>query len=182
MPTATSLRTVLNLGCGNTPLPEVRFPPSEWREIRVDASPSVNVDVVADITALPFGDGSADGVCCLACLEHVPEGLVGAVLGEIHRVLRPGGELLLAVPDLRAIAQAIVDGQLVDVVEHAPSGPIRPLDMLYGHAGYATLDPLMSHRTGFTAETLANWLRTVGFEGEMGHAGRWLLCVDVRKT
>lgn len=71
---------------------------------------------------------------------------------------------------------------MTDVVEHTPAGPIRPLDLLYGHAGYATANPLMSHRTGFTVETLSSWLGAFGFAGKMGRASNWVLWVDARKS
>jgi SAM-dependent methyltransferase len=45
--------------------------------------------LVADATALPFEDGSMDGVLCSNMLEHTPD--AKAVVAEIARVLRPGG-------------------------------------------------------------------------------------------
>jgi len=55
-----------------------------------------NVDVDGDIQALPFTSGAADGVLCIEVLEHVPN--PGAAIGEVHRVLRKGGQLLLTTP------------------------------------------------------------------------------------
>jgi ubiquinone/menaquinone biosynthesis C-methylase UbiE len=49
--------------------------------------------VVADVTSLPFADGSFDGITCGYVLEHVPEPEKG--LSEMARVLRTGGRLLL---------------------------------------------------------------------------------------
>ncbi len=49
---------------------------------------------------LPFADGSFDGVSCMHVLEHVAA--PDALLAEVHRVLRPGGHLLAAVPNGRA--------------------------------------------------------------------------------
>ena len=45
--------------------------------------------VIADATALPFEEGSVDGVLCSNMLEHTPD--AEAVVAEIARVLRPGG-------------------------------------------------------------------------------------------
>jgi ubiquinone/menaquinone biosynthesis C-methylase UbiE len=47
--------------------------------------------------ALPFQDGSFDLVTCQTLLIHVPD--VAAVVGEMLRVLRPGGLLLVAEPN-----------------------------------------------------------------------------------
>jgi ubiquinone/menaquinone biosynthesis C-methylase UbiE len=49
--------------------------------------------VVADVTALPFADGSFDGITCGYVLEHVPEPERG--LSELSRVLAKGGRMLL---------------------------------------------------------------------------------------
>jgi ubiquinone/menaquinone biosynthesis C-methylase UbiE len=49
--------------------------------------------VVADVTALPFADGSFDGITCGYVLEHVPDPERG--LSELSRVLAKGGRMLL---------------------------------------------------------------------------------------
>jgi ubiquinone/menaquinone biosynthesis C-methylase UbiE len=49
--------------------------------------------VTGDATALPFGDESFDLVTCRTAAHHFPD--VGAAVRQIHRVLRPGGSLLL---------------------------------------------------------------------------------------
>lgn len=50
----------------------------------------------ADITRLPFDDGSFDLILCSHMLEHVPDD--GAALGELSRVLRPHGTAIIQVP------------------------------------------------------------------------------------
>lgn len=49
--------------------------------------------ITADITELPFADGSFDGITCGYVLEHVPKPELG--LSELARVLQPGGRMLL---------------------------------------------------------------------------------------
>jgi SAM-dependent methyltransferase len=58
-------------------------------------------DVQADATSLPFGEGTFGSVICSELLEHVS--FPPAVLAEAHRVLRPGGTLLVCVPFLNRI-------------------------------------------------------------------------------
>jgi SAM-dependent methyltransferase len=47
---------------------------------------------------LPFADGSFDGVLCSECIEHLDAQV--ASLAELARVLRPGGVLVIATPNL----------------------------------------------------------------------------------
>ena len=49
--------------------------------------------VAADLTRLPYPDGFFDAIVCGWVLEHLPDPRPG--LGELTRVLQPGGKLLL---------------------------------------------------------------------------------------
>jgi 2-polyprenyl-3-methyl-5-hydroxy-6-metoxy-1,4-benzoquinol methylase len=51
----------------------------------------------ADIARLPHADASFDLVTCFEVIEHVPE--PSAVLGELARVLAPGGVLAISSPN-----------------------------------------------------------------------------------
>lgn len=92
---------VLDLGCGNQPycpyLPYVHqyvgldYPPTQASmEVRVQP------EVYGNARDLPFADASFDGILCSQVLEHVdrPED----VIGELGRVLKPGGTGLISVP------------------------------------------------------------------------------------
>jgi SAM-dependent methyltransferase len=89
---------VLDVGCGSKPY-RALVPAARYVGLDVD-SPFTRkagmADVFYDGRTFPLADASFDGVICSEVLEHVftPE----IFLGEIHRVLRPGGRLLLTVP------------------------------------------------------------------------------------
>ena len=51
-----------------------------------------------DICALPFSDASFDAVICSSVLYHQWVKDIAAAVQEMHRVLRPGGLLLINVP------------------------------------------------------------------------------------
>ena len=51
---------------------------------------------------LDFDDASFDLVSAIEVIEHVPDGAEENFLAEIHRVLRPGGALVLTTPSVRA--------------------------------------------------------------------------------
>jgi len=79
---------ILNLGSGPHGIDE--------KIINIDISPYKNVDIVADISKLPFRKNSIDAVLSIAVLEHLsnPE----KVVAEMHRVLAPGGFAYCIVP------------------------------------------------------------------------------------
>lgn len=54
------------------------------------------VDVYADITNLPFQEGSVDAIVCCHVLEHIPDDR--AAMAELYRVLAPGGNAYIQVP------------------------------------------------------------------------------------
>ena len=66
-------------------------------------------DVFADGTRLPFGDGCFDAVVCLEVLEHVEDPV--ALLAEVSRVLRAGGQFWLSMPFLYPLHDAPHDFQ-----------------------------------------------------------------------
>jgi SAM-dependent methyltransferase len=66
------------------------------RYIALDRRSTPLVNVVARGEQLPLGNSQFDLVICTQVLEYVAE--PSSVLSEIHRVLRPGGDLLLSVP------------------------------------------------------------------------------------
>jgi predicted SAM-dependent methyltransferase len=64
-----------------------------------------------EIYPLPFGDGVADVIRASHCLEHFSHKVVGDVVKEWVRVLKPGGVLRIAVPDFRKIALWYAQGR-----------------------------------------------------------------------
>jgi SAM-dependent methyltransferase len=63
------------------------------------------VDIIADLQDMPdIEDGSITTVLCTQVLEHLPR--PWDAIGEICRVLTPGGYLILSVPHLSVIHEA----------------------------------------------------------------------------
>jgi ubiquinone/menaquinone biosynthesis C-methylase UbiE len=55
-----------------------------------------NIDIVSDIINIPEPDASFDAILCTEVLEHIPDPI--AAIKEFHRLLKPGGELILTAP------------------------------------------------------------------------------------
>jgi len=80
----------LNLGCGGKPIEGY---------VSVDIFKSPKIDEVFDMGDIPYLDNTIGAIYSEHALEHVSFARVEEVLKEWHRVLKPGGELLLYMPD-----------------------------------------------------------------------------------
>ena len=89
---------VLDVGCGTKPYRDL-VPATRYVGLDYDSPlrrETGAADVFYDGGRFPLADAAFDGALCTQVLEHVftPE----EFLGEIRRVLRPGGVLVLTVP------------------------------------------------------------------------------------
>lgn len=99
---ATGARLVIEVGAASSPYARTLAEclPGLWH-IRSDLLPSEAV-VVADVQALPFRSGCADLLLASHVLQYPPN--LDQALAEIHRVLRPGGHVLVICPFLTITA------------------------------------------------------------------------------
>ena len=143
----------INLGSGLNPVAGF---------VNVDVLPDApGVDVVADITErLPFDDAAADVLYASHILEHFSHADVPALLADWRRVLRPGGQLLVAVPDLAVIASMLLEER-----RGWFTPPHNPwLGALYG----GQKDDWDYHKGGFTDQ----WLAYTLAQADFGHMRR----------
>lgn len=96
----------INCGSGQRPFDQAHG----WAN--VDIQERWKPDYVADWRSMPFEDGSAEMIVAHHVLEHCGCGEADDALKECHRILRPGGSLLVFVPDLRKLAQRWLTRQL----------------------------------------------------------------------
>ena len=87
---------LLDVGCGNKPYQDTYFS-AATSYVGVDyASEKSRPDIIASALSLPVDDESFETVVSTELLEHVPDPL--RALREMHRVLKPGGHLILSTP------------------------------------------------------------------------------------
>lgn len=167
--TRTPTKVVLHVGCGGSHVSEEDFPLGEWDEIRVDADPEMEPDVVCDFRDLSgFEDEAFDAVYCSHALEHLHFFEVAPTLQGFNRVLCHGGKLLVTVPDLQGACEAVAEGRLEEMLYESPSGPIAALDVIFGWRPVTyKFGELWLHRCGFTRDTLGGFLGGAGFAGEV---------------
>ncbi len=168
----------LHVGCGRANperLPNF-FRNPKWHELRLDIDPSVQPDIVSSITDMSnVRSDSVHAIWSSHNLEHLHSYDVPLALAEFRRVLRSDGFVMLTLPDLRAIAKHVLADNLNEVLYHSQVGPIRPLDIIFGHQeslqnGYH----YMAHLTGFTSTTLGQVLIDAEFAEVRVHEGkRW---------
>jgi SAM-dependent methyltransferase len=109
-------KRILDVGCG-TGIAEVSLARMRLSQVELfgvdllvervrsaaEAARGINARVsyaAADGTNLPFADGLFDSTYCVAVLQHIRD--VGDAVGELARVTRHGGRLLIVEPDNQA--------------------------------------------------------------------------------
>lgn len=98
---------VYDLGCGEMPFRDWILQTAD-KYVGVDWSDSLHdlkADVLADLNQrIPIDDAKADTVISLSVMEHLSEPLV--FLAEAHRILKPGGHMILQVPFMWQVHEA----------------------------------------------------------------------------
>jgi SAM-dependent methyltransferase len=94
----------LDVGCGDQPYKPLllKSPFQISQLLGLDRSGQRRQNTPPDLVwhngVIPLPDSSIDSALCTEVLEHCPDPL--SLLAEVHRVLKPGGSLLVTVPFL----------------------------------------------------------------------------------
>jgi SAM-dependent methyltransferase len=141
----------INLGCGPRGAPG-------WLNCDLRAMPGV--DVQTDLCrGLPFAAASAECIAGIHLLQDLAWQELAPALRELHRVLKPGGVLRIAVPDLDKALRAYSTGDI---------GYFYVPDRDARSAGAKLVTQIVwygSVRTPMTFEFLEEWMVAAGFAG-----------------
>lgn len=168
-PTSETLRKkVLHVGCGSYSISGLHetFRTDEWQEVRLDIDPNVKPDIISSIIDMSIVPSqSFDAIWSSHNIEHIYHHEVAIALAEFYRVLKPGGFVLITLPDIQKVAEYVAQGNLEEPIYLSPAGPIAAIDILYGlGTDIAKGKYYMAHRTGFTQESLAQKMQQAGFD------------------
>jgi ubiquinone/menaquinone biosynthesis C-methylase UbiE len=118
---------VLDAGCGEGVLVDEYA--ARLSIVGVDAFYSSERVQHGSVTSLPFDAASFDRALCLDVLEHLAFAEQPAALAELFRVLTPGGELLVSVPNLAHLQsriQFLLRGRLIRTASELKHPGDRP--------------------------------------------------------
>jgi predicted SAM-dependent methyltransferase len=117
----------INFGCGETSRPG-------W--IGVDRYFASNVDIVLDLRrALPLPDSSVDLCYSEHVLEHLTPEEGQSHLGEVFRILKPGGIYRVVVPDVIEFVRRYIEGDRAFFSLAFPWAE-RPMQAIYAVANW----------------------------------------------
>jgi predicted SAM-dependent methyltransferase len=125
--------------------------------VNVDAAR--NADIRIDLRrAMPFASDSVAMIFCEHFLDHVqyPD-VASKVLGEMHRVLEPGGRARLVMHDAELLARAYLDRDeaFFETIGHGARPYVRGLNFMFRFHGF--------HQFIHDFESISDLLRRVGF-------------------
>ena len=103
------------------------------------------------LNPVPLADGCADELHSYHFIEHVYRWEAPHLVAEFHRLLKPGGALILELPNISAAARNLLAG-MNDQMAMWP---------LYGD--WSHRDPYMMHKHGYTPASMTLLLAECGY-------------------
>lgn len=88
---SASVELKLQLGCGTNLLPG-------W--VNTDSAPAPNADFLDFTQPFPFVENSFTAAFCEHTIEHIEKPQAARMIGQVFRVLRPGGMFRIVTPSL----------------------------------------------------------------------------------
>lgn len=77
-------------------------------QVLTQSHPIMDIHVSGDIFQMPFQEGSVGGIWNVGVMEHFTHPQIDAILTDFHRVLQPGGRVILLWPAIFSVPQRIL--------------------------------------------------------------------------
>lgn len=125
--------------------------------VGVDAVKRAGADIIAPADKIPLPANCADEVMAIHLVEHAHYWEAPDLFREWFRLLKPGGLLVVELPDLVKCCR--------NIVENITRPDKHPHSLgIFGIFGdYRLRDPWMCHKAGYTFETLRPVVEAEGF-------------------
>ena len=165
------MKTLLHVGCGPQDKSDLKgFDNDNWSEIRLDIDKDVNPDIVGTLTDLSLVEtASIDAVYSAFNIDHIYPHEVPIALQEFFRVLSDDGIVVITCPDMQGVCEAISKDNLINVLYESSSGPISPIDVLFGNRREISAgNEYMAKKGGFTYSELDRVFFEAGFKTRVG--------------
>lgn len=141
--------------------------------IWIDGDTRVEADIYCDFGSIPLADNSVDVIVVNDILEHLPKFRYDEVFGEFNRILKIGGIIKGACPNIHSTMMRYASGELS--LQDA-------LGAIYGSGE----NKWQIHYNGFTVFTLTDLLYKYGFRfldfsespGNANPMDSWWLCFE----
>lgn len=146
----------INFACGRQVL-DGYFNIDAVRHAAAERDPDL-FHVWSPIDPVPLPDACADELMSIHFFEHVYLWEAPALVDEWRRLLKPGGVLVLELPNIVKCCQNIARGI---GIEGEGKAQAQGLWGLYGDPRAA--DPYMHHKWGWSPQTLSKFLAERGF-------------------
>ncbi len=150
---ANNLSIRLDLGSGD------KRGTDGWTTVDMAGDPDIRWDLKRGI---PLPEDSVETIYSSHMFEHIPFQRLLRLIGECHRVLRPGGRVLVCVPNARLYVDAYVEGREAEPAENMYAPALTPTGSKIDVLNY-TAYMSEAHKYMFDEENLPNTLRAGGF-------------------
>jgi len=146
----------LHVGCGKNYLPGF---------VNIDGNAFRKTDLVLDVRAgLPFPEGSVSFIYSCHMMEHLPIYDAISILKEWKRVLQPGGQVRLTLPDFTHVFEILKGEATCDFPRSFRSREGQAINFLFCDS---------QHKYGYSFELVKELADDAGFSRvERGEPGR----------
>ena len=163
----STIKKVLNVGGNDKAIP-IPACFDGWQHDLLDIDPTGKPDILCDARELwKMPPRQYDAVYCSHNLEHYFAHDVLKVLKGFRLILKKDGFTYIKVPNLIGVMQAVIGNsmELDDTLYMAPSGPIAPIDVIFGWRKQIEQSGVdfFAHKTGFSVSLLVRALKQSGF-------------------